>query len=101
LLLSDIRLFKIPFHTKLKGNSRSAQIVLSLVNGPKVDNVIFSSGAEELHNAVADIAAAKYSQSFPDDTAVRVLRKGTLSCSIYTKECSLILFSIRDAAVPF
>jgi uncharacterized protein DUF3857/transglutaminase superfamily protein/tetratricopeptide repeat protein len=101
LLLSDIRLFKIPFHTKLQGNSRSAQIVLSLVNGPKVDNVIFSSGAEELHNAVADIAAAKYSQSFPDDTAVRVLRKGTLSCSIYTKECSLILFSIRDAAVPF
>jgi tetratricopeptide (TPR) repeat protein len=101
MLLSDIRTFKIPFHTKLQGNSRSAQIILSLVNGPKVDDVTFSSGAEELRNAVADIAAAKYSQSFPDGTSVRVLRKGTLSCSIYTKGCSLILFSIRDAAVPF
>lgn len=98
--LSEVRTVKIPFHTKLQGNSRSTQVVLSLVNGPKVDNVTIASGADELRNAVADIAAAKYPMSFPDDTPVRLLRKGTLSCSIYTKECLLILLPIQDAAVP-
>jgi tetratricopeptide (TPR) repeat protein len=99
MALSEMRTIKIPFHAKLQGNSRSAQVVISLINGPKVDDVTFSSGAEELHNAVADMAAAKYPQPFPDDTPVRILRRGTLSCSIYTHECFLILLPIRDAAL--
>jgi len=100
LTLSEARAIKIPFHTKLQGNSRSAAVVLSLTNGTKVDNVSVVSGAEELRDAVADIAVAKYPQTFPNDTPVRILRKATLSCSIYTKECFLILLSIQDAAVP-
>jgi hypothetical protein len=100
MALSDMRTIKIPLHVKLQGNSRSAQLVISLVNGPKVDNVAFTSGAEELRNAIADIAAAKFTQSLPDETPVRILRKGMLSCSVYTKECYLILLPIRDAAVP-
>lgn len=100
LALSDARTVKIPFHPKLQGNSRSASVVLSLTNGPKVDNVTIVSGADELRNAVADIAAAKYPQTFPGDSATRILRKATLSCSIYTKECLLILLPIQDAAVP-
>jgi hypothetical protein len=45
------------------------------------------------------MAAAKYPQPFPDDTPVRILRRGTLSCSIYTHECFLILLPIHDAAL--
>jgi tetratricopeptide (TPR) repeat protein len=99
IALSETRTVKVAFHAKLQGNSRSAEAVISIVNGPKVDNVTIVSGADELRNAVADIAAAKYPLSFPDDTPVRILRKATLSCSAYTKTCLLILIPIRDAAV--
>jgi hypothetical protein len=101
LWLSDMRTLNIPFHTKLQGNSRSAQFVVSFTNGSKVDNVTYLSGADELRNATADIATAKFPQSFPDDTPVRIIRKATLSCSIYMKNCVLILLPIGDAAVPF
>ena len=97
--LSDMRTINVPFHTKLQGNSRTAHFVISITNGSKVDNVTFVSGADELRNATADLAAAKYPQSFPDDTPVRILRKGTLSCSVYMKQCVLVLLPVADAAV--
>ncbi|HET7108398.1 MAG TPA: tetratricopeptide repeat protein [Candidatus Acidoferrum sp.] len=97
--LSDMRTLNIPFHTKLQGNSRTAQFVVSLTNSSKADNVTFISGADELRNATADIAAAKYPQTFPDDTPARIIRKATLSCSVYMKQCVLILLPVGDAAV--
>jgi hypothetical protein len=100
MALSDMRTMNIPFRTKLQGNSRSAQFVISLINGGKADNVIFVSGHEELRTAIAALAAAKYTQPSPDDTPVRILRKATFSCSIYTKDCFLVLMPVTDAAVP-
>jgi len=100
MALSDMRTSHIPFHTKLQGNSRSANFVISIINGSRVDNVIFVSGAEELRNAIASIAAAKFSQPSPDQTPVRILRKAILSCSIYTKDCFLVLMPVTDASVP-
>jgi tetratricopeptide (TPR) repeat protein len=100
MALSNMRSMNIPFHTKLKGNSRSAHFVISITNGSSVDNVIFVTGAEELRNAIAAIAASKFSQPSPDDTPIRILRKATFSCSIYTKDCFLVLMPASDAAVP-
>jgi hypothetical protein len=100
MALSDMRTLKIRFHTKLEGNSRSANFVISLVNGVKAGEIVFVSGAEELRNSVAALASAKYPQSFPDDTPTRILRKAILSCSIYTPECFLVLMPSPDAAVP-
>ena len=100
MALSDMRTFKIRFQAKLQGNSRSANFVISLVNGVNADNVVFVSGAEELRNAIASLASAKYRQSFPDDTPTRILRKAIFSCSIYTPECFLVLMPATDAAVP-
>jgi len=100
MALSDMRTMDVPFHTKLQGNSGSAQFVISLINGGKADNVIFVSGHEELRNAIAAIAAAKFAQPSPDDTPVRILRKAIFSCSIYTKDCFLVLMPVTDAAVP-
>jgi tetratricopeptide (TPR) repeat protein len=100
MALSDVRTLHIPFHAKLSGKTDSAHFVISIVNGPKADNVVFSSGDAELQNAVASIAAAKYPQSFPEGTPTRILRKATLSCSIYTKDCVLVLLPVADAAVP-
>ena len=56
--------------------------------------------AEELRGAIAALAALKYPQSFPDNTATRVIRKAILSCSIYSKSCTLVLMLPTDAAVP-
>ena len=100
MALSDMRSLNIPFHTRLKGNSRSAHFVISIINGSRIDNVVFVSGAEELRNAIAAIAATKFSQLSPDDTPIRILRKATFSCSIYTKDCFLVLMPVTDAVVP-
>jgi Tfp pilus assembly protein PilF len=100
MALSDIRTFTLAFHAKLKTNTSYGHFVISLVTGPHVDNVIFTSGDAEMRNAVADLAAAKFPQSFPDATPARVLRKATVSCSIYSKGCTVVLMPIDDAAVP-
>jgi tetratricopeptide (TPR) repeat protein len=96
--LSDMRTVNIPYHAKLQGNSRTAQFAISLTNGSNGNDVNFISGAEELRNATADLAAAKYPQSFPDSTPVRIVRRATLSCSVYMKQCVLILLPLSSAA---
>lgn len=98
--LSDMRALTVPFHRKPQANSVSANFLISITTGPKVDNVVFVSGAEELRNATDALTALKYPQSFPDTTAARVMRKATLSCSIYTKNCTLVLMLATDSAVP-
>ena len=100
MALSDLRVFTVPYQAKLANKTSIAHFTISIVNGPRADNVIFDSGAAELRNAVATLASAKYPQSFPDETRARVIRKATLSCSVYTKGCVVVLMPIGDAAVP-
>jgi tetratricopeptide (TPR) repeat protein len=100
MALSDIRTLHVPFHAKLPGNSSIAHFVVTISTAPQGNSAYFSSGAPELRNAVADLAAVKYPQSFADATPLRIIRKATLSCSSYTKDCVLVLLPIADAAVP-
>ena len=96
--LADMRSIKIPLRFKLQGESGKATFVITLANGPKADNVVFASGAEVLRNAIASLAATKYPQSFPDGMPARVLRKGSLNCSVYSKDCLLFLTTVEEAA---
>lgn len=98
--LSDMRALTVPFHTKLQANSASANFLISITTGPKVDHVVFVSGAEELRSATDALAALRYPQSFPDATATRVIRRGILSCSVYSKNCTFVLMLATDSAVP-
>lgn len=98
--LSDMRTLQVPFQTKLQSNSVSANVVISIANGPKGEEVVFQSGAEELRKAIPVLKGLKYPQSFPDATPARVIRKAILSCSIYSKNCTLILMLPTDSAVP-
>ena len=100
MALSDVRTIQVPVKMKLTGNSAIAHFVLLITNGPLGNSAQFRSGAPQLQNLVADLTTIKYPQRFPDDTAVRIVRKGTLSCSIYTKGCVFVLLPIQDAAVP-
>jgi len=98
--LSDMRSLQVPFRTKLQANFVSANFLISVSNGHKSNEAVFLSGAEELRGAIAALAALKYPQSFPDDTPVRVIRKAILSCSNYSKNCTLVMMLPTDAAVP-
>jgi len=61
--------------------------------------VVFLSGAEELRKAVQVLTGLKYPQSFPDAAPARVIRKAVFSCSIYSKNCTLVFMLPTDAAV--
>jgi len=98
--LADMRTMVIPLPTKLKGEAGRANFILALTNGPRVDNVVFVSGTEELRNAVAALAAAKYPQSFPDQIPTRIVRRASLNCSIYSKDCQLFFSTISESAAP-
>jgi tetratricopeptide (TPR) repeat protein len=98
--LSEMRTINVPYTAKVQTDSLLAHFVISMTSGSKVDNVVFVSGSEELRNSIAAFAATKYPQSLPDDTPVRIIRKGTFSCSKYTRQCVLVLIPVFDAALP-
>jgi tetratricopeptide (TPR) repeat protein len=57
----------------------------------KVDSVKFVSGDEKLKSFTDALKAADYHLTFPDDTPVKVFRRGTLSCAITTGKCEFDL----------
>jgi tetratricopeptide (TPR) repeat protein len=57
----------------------------------KVDAVRWVSGDEKLKSYTGALRTADYHLTFPDDTPVKVLRRGTLSCSIASGTCQFVL----------
>jgi tetratricopeptide (TPR) repeat protein len=57
----------------------------------KVDSVKFVSGDEKLKSYTEALKTADYHLTFPDDTPVKVFRRGTLSCAIATGKCEFVL----------
>jgi hypothetical protein len=76
-----MRALQVPFQTKLHANSVSADFLIATTNGPKGDAVLSS---------VPVLTGLKYPQSFPDAAPARVIRKAVFSCSIYSKNCTLV-----------
>ncbi|HTW57849.1 MAG TPA: DUF3857 domain-containing protein [Terriglobales bacterium] len=56
----------------------------------KVDAVKFVSGDEKLKTFTEALRTADYHLTFPDATPVKILRRGTLSCSV-PKKCEFVL----------
>jgi len=56
----------------------------------KVDAVRFISGDEKLKSFTDALRTSDYHLIFPDDTPVKVLRRGTLSCSV-TTGCKFVM----------
>jgi tetratricopeptide (TPR) repeat protein len=57
----------------------------------KVDAVKFVSGDEKLKSFTAALKTADYHLTFPDDTPVKIFRRGTLSCAIATGKCEFVM----------
>jgi len=57
----------------------------------KVDAVRFISGDEKLKSYIGALQTADYHLTFPDNTPLKVLRRGTLTCSVTTGSCKFLL----------
>jgi len=62
----------------------------------KVDAVKFVSGDEKLKVFTEPLRTAEYRLAFPDDTPVKILRRGILSCSTATGNCMFVLMLPDD-----
>jgi tetratricopeptide (TPR) repeat protein len=61
-----------------------------------VDAVKFISGDEKLKSYSESLRTADYHLTFPDNTPLKVLRRGTLSCSVTTGKCEFALILPDD-----
>jgi tetratricopeptide (TPR) repeat protein/transglutaminase-like putative cysteine protease len=61
-----------------------------------VEAVKFASGEEKLKVFTEALRTAEYRLTFPDDTPVKILRRGILSCSTATGNCSFVLMLPDD-----
>jgi hypothetical protein len=58
--------------------------------------VKFASGDEKLRVFTEALRTAEYRLTFPDDTPVKILRRGILSCSTAAGTCSFVLMLPDD-----
>ena len=57
----------------------------------KPDQVKFVSGDESLRNYATQLQATAFQIEFPDDTPIRLVRRGVLSCDDGTHQCQMVL----------
>jgi tetratricopeptide (TPR) repeat protein len=62
----------------------------------KAEAVRFVSGDEKLKIFAEALRTSEYRLTFPDDTPVKILRRGILSCSTATENCSFVLILPDD-----
>ena len=98
MAMSDMRTISVPFHMKLSKNFVTSHVVVSMTNEPQI-RVRFTGGDGELAPASGALNALKYPQAFPDVAPTRVVRLAVLSCSVYSKDCTLVFMPIMDSAV--
>jgi tetratricopeptide (TPR) repeat protein len=84
-----------------KANDTSTADFFVLLSGgggtsARAEAVKFVSGDEKLKVFNGAIRTAEYRLIFPDDTPVKILRRGTLSCSTATGNCMFVLMLPDD-----
>jgi tetratricopeptide (TPR) repeat protein len=62
----------------------------------RADTVKFVSGDEKLKSFTEALRTADYHLTFPDDTPIKILRRGILSCSTATGKCMFVLMLPDD-----
>lgn len=62
----------------------------------KPEQVKFVSGDEALRSYVTKLQAAAFAVEFPDDTPIRLVRRGVLSCGADTHLCHMVLMLPED-----
>jgi tetratricopeptide (TPR) repeat protein len=85
---------------KVAKETATAEFFVLLSRGKEsaatVESVKFAGGEEKLKSFSEALRTANYRLSFPDDTPVKVLRRGILSCSTASGTCSFVLILPDD-----
>jgi tetratricopeptide (TPR) repeat protein len=85
---------------KVAKETGSAEFFVLLSRGKgsaaTVEGVKFTSGDEKLKVFTDALRTAEYRLTFPDDTPVKILRRGILSCSTATGTCMFVLMLPDD-----
>jgi tetratricopeptide (TPR) repeat protein len=89
---------------KVAKETGSAEFFVLLSRGPghagssaaTVEAVKFAGGDEKLKVFTEGLRTAEYRLTFPDDTPVKILRRGILSCSTATGTCTFVLMLPDD-----
>jgi tetratricopeptide (TPR) repeat protein len=85
---------------KVAKEAGSAEFFVLLSRGKGADATVeavkFASGDEKLKVFTDALRTAEYRLSFPDDTPVKILRRGILSCSTATGNCAFVLILPDD-----
>jgi tetratricopeptide (TPR) repeat protein len=85
---------------KVAKGTGSAEFFVLLSRGKGADATVeavkFASGDEKLKVFTDALRTAEYRLSFPDDTPVKILRRGILSCSTATGSCAFVLILPDD-----
>ncbi len=88
--LTQMRTVKIP---KPVNTRSSAEFFVAIDPGPKVAEVRFVDGAEDLRPADSALSEAAYPLEFPRGSAARIVRRGLLDCRD-ASGCSFLLLPI-------
>jgi len=91
--LAARRTVKLPNSDSEKGD---AEFWVLFSSGKPIPDVRFISGDEKMRAFTDEIQTAKFPPMFPDATDTKLLRRGILSCSHLTTECTFVLFSTED-----
>jgi tetratricopeptide (TPR) repeat protein len=84
---------------KLLAENAQADFVIVVSPGEKAvhaDAVRFVSGSEQMRPLAERLRALDYGAMFPDASPVKLVRRGTLSCSAKNGDCALILSRAED-----
>jgi tetratricopeptide (TPR) repeat protein len=93
--LTELRAIKLGSLLKGEKEKLEAEFYVVAVPGPErsaqVTGARFIRGAEKLRPLAAALKSAKYPMTFPDETATKLIRRGTLTCQPNNGECSFVL----------
>jgi tetratricopeptide (TPR) repeat protein len=94
--LQEMRTLKLNDRAALTGSAEYFVLLGAATSGVSVDGAKFVSGEEKLRTLDASVQHLKMSMNFPDDTPTKILRRGILSCSQTSSNCSFVLLLPDD-----
>jgi tetratricopeptide (TPR) repeat protein len=98
--LQQMRTFKLPGFKQeaMGGADYFALFSADAKRNAKVEGVKLISGEEKLKAAGDAISSIPYLQTFPDDTPLKILRRGTLTCPSAPESCTFQLTLPEDVS---
>lgn len=94
--LQETRTIKLGKIAKETGDAEFFVMLVGGVGGTTVEAVKFIGGDDKLKTFTDILRTAKYGVTFPDDTPTRVPRRGILSCSKLTGDCTFVMMLPED-----